>query len=232
MMNWKKNIFNFMSTLETLSVCDNAGHEVIPDSAFTEWQEFTLQIREHRKMVYLIGNGASASMASHTAADLAKNAFIHTEVFTDLSLMTAIANDISFEDVFAEPLRHRMIKGDMLVAISSSGESPNILRATREASKLGGFVVTLSAKRPDNTLRFQGTLNFYVCAQTYGMVESCHATILHHWMDLVLEEGKELLHPSQAKIIAMNEWDEKANRTPSPNQPAHTGMGESDRGAS
>jgi DNA-binding MurR/RpiR family transcriptional regulator len=124
-------------------------------------------------------------MASHVAADLAKNAHVHTEVFSDLSLITAIANDLDYEEVFAEPLRRRMAEGDMLIAISSSGESPNVLRAVEEATRLGGLVVTLSAMRPTNHLRTRGALNLYVPADNYGLAESCHAAILHHWIDSV-----------------------------------------------
>src|SRR5439155_15434224 len=108
---------------------------------------------------YLIGNGASASMASHFAADLAKNAHLHTEVFSDLALITAISNDMGYEHVFAEPLSRRARRGDMLVAISSSGRSPNVLRAVETARRLGLFVVTLSAFAPDNHLRAQGHVN-------------------------------------------------------------------------
>ena len=74
----------------------------------------------------------------------------------------------------------------MLVAISSSGQSPNILRGVKEAKRLGGIVVTLSAMNPENNLRSQGLLNFYVPAKSYGMAETCHAAILHYWMDLVV----------------------------------------------
>lgn len=153
------------------------------DGAITLWVEKTLLVRTCRRTVFVIGNGASASMASHVAADLAKNAHVHTEVFSDLSLITAIANDMSYEEVFAEPLRRRMKDGDMLVAISSSGQSANILRAVREAKTLGGYIVTLSAMRQENMLRDLGHLNFYVPAETYGMAETCHAAILHHWID-------------------------------------------------
>ena len=142
-----------------------------------------MQIRGKKKTVFLIGNGASASMASHIAADLAKNAHVHTQVFTDLSLITSIANDISYDEVYAEPLRRRMTQGDMLVAISSSGQSPNILRAASRATSLGGFLVTLSAMSPENALRSLGMMNFYVPAKTYGMAETCHAAILHYWVD-------------------------------------------------
>ena len=114
-MIWLKNIEKISSNLGSLSVSDSHSDNIEVDKGFALWADLTAQIREQRKTVFLIGNGASASMASHVAADLAKNAHVHTEVFTDLSLITAIANDLSFEDVFSEPLKRRLKKGDMLV---------------------------------------------------------------------------------------------------------------------
>ena len=124
-------------------------------------------------------------MASHLAADLAKNGKFHTEVFSDLSLITAISNDMGYDSVFAEPLRRRAKPGDMLVAISSSGCSSNILAAVDIGLERGLRVVTLSAMSPDNPLRSRGFLNAYVAAQSYGEAETCHAAILHRWMELV-----------------------------------------------
>jgi D-sedoheptulose 7-phosphate isomerase len=79
----------------------------------------------------------------------------------------------------------------MLVAISSSGRSPNILAAVDAAEELGLTVVTLSAKDAENPLRRRGHLNLYVAAETYGLAETSHAAALHWWMDLVqMVDGK------------------------------------------
>ena len=171
--------------MSNLIVTDELGSFVDVEHGFSGWAEVSEKIREEGRTIYLIGNGASASMASHMSADLAKNAHIHTEVFSDLSLMTAISNDISFSEVFAEPIRRRIKKGDMVVSISSSGQSENILKAADEARRRGGSVITLSAMSKENKLRSKGTLNFYVPAETYGLAETCHAAILHFWMDRV-----------------------------------------------
>ncbi len=184
-MNWLSNTEKIFSILRALSVSGSRNQKLEIEEAFNQWLDITVKIREERKTIYLIGNGASASMASHMAADLSKNGHLHTQVFSDLSLITAIANDLSYEEVFAEPLRRRMSKGDMLVAISSSGQSPNIVRAVEVASNLGGTVITLTAMQSDNILQSLGILNYYIPAKTYGLAESCHAIILHHWMDLV-----------------------------------------------
>jgi len=182
---WRRYVSAISACLAGLSVWDAQGQSVDVDEAYTQWVQWTLTLRRSRGIVYLVGNGASASMASHMAADLAKNGRLHTEVLTDPALITALANDIDYESVYAEPLSIRAREGDMLVAISSSGRSPNILKAVAEAKRHGMRVVTLSAMREDNPLRRSGTLNFYVPAETYGGAESAHAAVLHHWMDKI-----------------------------------------------
>jgi D-sedoheptulose 7-phosphate isomerase len=187
MKPWNVNASEIKACLDSLSVWDAASETLEPDLGFSRLREATLRLKKDGNILYLIGNGASASMASHISADLAKNAHLHTRVFTDLSLITAIANDLCYEEVFAEPLRRHFNKGDMLVAISSSGRSPNILQAAREAGNLRGLVITLSAMKPDNPLRTMGNLNFYVPADTYGLAETSHAAILHFWVDQMVE---------------------------------------------
>lgn len=182
---WEQEVDKLSSILHRLTIHGYDGVEYGVDEGFRVWQELTIDVREKKQSIYLIGNGASASMSSHFAADLAKNAHLHTEVFTDISLITAISNDMGYEWVFAEPLRCRAKKGDMLVAISSSGNSKNILCATEVAQKIGLKIITLSAMSPQNPLRSKGLLNAYVRAEIYGHAETCHAAILHHWMDMV-----------------------------------------------
>jgi D-sedoheptulose 7-phosphate isomerase len=189
-VNWSTNINEIGKYLQSISASLSNAGDISADEAFGRWTDLTIHIREQKNTIFLIGNGASASMASHVAADLAKNAHVHTEVFTDLSLITAIANDVSYDEVFAEPLRRRLKKGDMLVAISSSGQSKNILQAVATAKKLGGIVITLSAMKAENPLRREGELNLYVPAQTYGMAETCHAAILHYWIDKIILKNK------------------------------------------
>jgi D-sedoheptulose 7-phosphate isomerase len=182
---WKENCETLRSSLVAIEFTNAALAPVSEDAGFGLWKDLACELGQRRNTIYLIGNGASSSMASHFAADLAKNANLHTEVFSDLSLMTAISNDIGYDQVFAEPLRRRGEPGDMLVAISSSGRSPNILAAAEVAAGLKMTLVTLSSMKPDNPLRRMGQLNLYVPATTYGIAETAHAAALHWWMDLV-----------------------------------------------
>ena len=187
---WQQRVQSLSRLLDGLLFTYRDGSAVETDAGYAEWVDVTLRLRERRQTVYLIGNGASASMASHFAADLAKNGRLHTQVFSDLSLITAISNDMGYDHVFAEPLRRRGHRGDLLVAISSSGRSPNILAAIDVADDLEISVVTLSAKDADNPLRKRGDLNLFVPATTYGLAETAHAAALHWWMDLIqLQDG-------------------------------------------
>ena len=190
MQVWQQHVSQIARLLDGVAFTRRDGAAVPPDDGFSEWVNLTLQLRDRRQTIYMIGNGASASMASHFAADLAKNGRLHTQVFSDLSLITAISNDMGYEHVFAEPLRRRGQRGDLLVAISSSGRSPNILAAVDVADELEMSVVTLTGKDPANPLRKRGDLNLYVSAPTYGLAETAHAAALHWWMDLIqLQDG-------------------------------------------
>jgi len=183
--SWNQHVETISGLLRAVVCSDRDGRPLDVQVAFEQWQAATLLLRERRGTIFLVGNGASASMASHMSADLAKNAHLHTEVFSDVSLITAISNDLGYDQVFSEPLARRCNPCDMLVAISSSGRSPNVLAAVKVANEHGLTVVSLTAMASTNPLRRAGSINLYVPADTYSAAESCHAAILHHWMDMV-----------------------------------------------
>jgi D-sedoheptulose 7-phosphate isomerase len=182
---WAQHILALSRCLSGMQATINGDMPVNCDQAFDLWCDSTEDVRQAERVIYLMGNGASASMASHFAADLAKNADLHTQVFTDVSLITAVANDLSYDMVFVAPLRRRLKAGDMVVAISSSGSSPNVVKAAEFAVSREATLVTLTAMQPTNALRQLGTLSFWLPADTYGMAETGHAAILHYWMDQV-----------------------------------------------
>jgi D-sedoheptulose 7-phosphate isomerase len=187
-MSWSTKIDDLRGLLAGLEVTDGSGAVLAAEDAYKRWFDLATELQTSKRMLYFVGNGASASMACHFSADIGKNARIHTQVFTDPSLVTAMANDISYEQAFATPLRLWGQEGDLLVAISSSGKSPNILAAVAAAKEAGMQVVTLSAMGAANPLRRAGDLNLFVAAKTYGNAETCHAAILHHWMDTLMGE--------------------------------------------
>lgn len=183
---WEQSIDELSGTLRALSVRDASGLE-LGCAGLKLWVERTLELSARGGCAYFAGNGASASMASHFSTDIAKNGGVRAMVFTDPSLMTCVGNDYSYEDVFAQPLSWHMRPGDMAVLVSSSGNSPNIVKAARVARELGGFVATLSAMGEGNALRGLGDVNIYLPAQDYGLAETGHAAVLHHWVDSVIQ---------------------------------------------
>ena len=141
--------------------------------------------------LYFIGNGASASIASHQAVDFWKGTGIPATAFNDAALLTCISNDFGYERVFEKPLELFLKTKDVLIAISSSGSSPNILRASVLARKKRSVIITLSGFRPGNRLRKCGDLNFYVPAVSYGLVEVIHHSILHCILDTMVKQGRK-----------------------------------------
>lgn len=179
----KKGFLNMIATDDKKCVLDI-------NEALKIWIEVCEEKRKFRGLFFFCGNGASATMAEHMSHDCFQNADFMTETCSETSSITAISNDMSYEDVFAYRIGKKLSEKDMLITISASGNSPNIIKAIKTAKELGTYVVTLSGKREDNQSRGLGNLNFYVPLETYGMVESAHAVLLHCWLDMYLDRYK------------------------------------------
>lgn len=173
-----------------IAVSDKSGICIDADVALEKWIDISEQIRKTGGFFFLCGNGASATIAEHLSHDCFQNADFLTYTCSETSHITAISNDISYEDVFAYRISKQLKVGDMLITISSSGNSPNIIKAINTAREKGAFIITLSGKEADNKSRQLGDLNFYIPLPTYGMVESAHATLMHIWLDMYLDKYK------------------------------------------
>ena len=143
-----------------------------------------------RKLI-LIGNGASATMASHFASDFSKNGGIRALTLLDAAMLTAITNDIGREAVFAKQIEIYAQTGDVLLAISSSGSSPNMITAAEAARAKGCEIITFTGFSPSNPLKAMGDLNFHVAAEEYGPVEVAHTALIHTILDLSLGWGTD-----------------------------------------
>lgn len=138
---------------------------------------------QHGNKVMFIGNGGSAAVASHQAIDYWRNGGFRAIAFNDGALLTCISNDFGYEQVFSKPIAMFAQPGDVLFAISSSGQSANILEGARQGTQASCHVITLSAFKPDNPLRQLGDLNFYVPTMAYGYAEIAHLCICHCVLD-------------------------------------------------
>ena len=132
---------------------------------------------------WLIGNGGSSAVASHLANDFSKNGGVRAAAFTDASILTCLSNDFGYEQVYVKALEFQAQPTDGLIAISSSGSSPNIVKAVAQARHMGLWVVTLSGFDPKNALRTLGDINIYVGSMSYGFVELSHFILLHAALD-------------------------------------------------
>jgi D-sedoheptulose 7-phosphate isomerase len=140
--------------------------------------------------VIVIGNGGSAGIASHISVDFWKNGGVKSMAFNDPSLLTCLANDLGVENIFSAPVAAFAEKRDTLLAISSSGKSPNILNAVKAAKEKGCSLITMSGFKPDNPLSKTGDVNFYVPSSGYGYVETAHAALCHCLVDCAIAGKK------------------------------------------
>ncbi|MEX1254281.1 MAG: SIS domain-containing protein [Dehalococcoidia bacterium] len=147
--------------------------------------EALLRARDQARTVFIIGNGGSASTAAHMATDLCKvtavdgKAGVRAVSLPDnVALLTAWSNDAAYEQSFAGPLRAYLSPGDVLIAISASGRSPNVLEATRVANELDALTVGLSGFGGGELARL-AQISLVVDACDYGLVEDAHLAVNH-----------------------------------------------------
>lgn len=148
-----------------------------------------VQKKKELARVFFIGNGGSAAIASHMTADFMKNGGIRTCSLYDMAVMTCMGNDYGYEHIFSKPLGFLADQGDLLVAISSSGKSRNIIEAIKTAREKKANVYTFTGFEENNPVRGMGDVNVYVPCSKYGMVESIHNLILQEVVDRIFDGG-------------------------------------------
>ena len=138
-----------------------------------------------RKTV-IAGNGGSAAIASHCAVDLTKNARIRCVNFNEAGLVTCLANDYGYERWLEKAIELYADAGDAVILISSSGRSPNMIRAADYAHRKSHTLVTFTGFGADNLLKARGDLNFWVDSRAYNIVEMTHQAWLLAACDLII----------------------------------------------
>lgn len=139
------------------------------------------------KKIIIVGNGGSAAMASHFSVDLTKNAKIRCVNFNEADLITCFSNDYGYEHWVEKAIEFYGDKNDILIAISSSGKSENIIKGVN-AARRGKFkaVITFSGFSNKNPLRKLGDVNFWVNSKAYNFVENMHQIWLLAMVDLII----------------------------------------------
>jgi D-sedoheptulose 7-phosphate isomerase len=171
--------------------------ETLPRDAIDRAEEALRSAWRDGRTVFLLGNGGSAATASHLVCDFAKGLVadgrprMRALALTDsVPLITAYANDISYECVFAEQLAGLVQPGDVVVAISGSGNSPNVLAAVRTANELGAVTVGLSGYA-GGKLASLVSLPVVVRSDNMQMIEDAHMIIGHALFTALRDAGLE-----------------------------------------
>lgn len=141
------------------------------------------------KQIFIFGNGGAAANASHFAADLGKGTLgrryegekrVRVTSLTDnVTTLTAYANDLSFEDIFVQQLRNLLNPGDLVIAITGSGNSPNVLKAIEYAKKKGALTIGVLGFKTGGKAARLADHAIIIQSDHYGIIEDT-CTVLHH----------------------------------------------------
>ena len=166
--------------------------EKVDQSQLEKAAELMRQSHAKGGKTIFVGNGGSAAMASHLSVDLTKAAGMRAINFNEADLLTCFANDYGYENWVARALEAYADSDDLVVLISSSGNSKNIINGVAQARKMDLAVITLSGFKSDNTLRTSGDINFWCDSEAYNVVEMTH----HVWLLAIVDF---LIHKKQSQ---------------------------------
>ena len=162
---------------------DSNGGDLDVEAGVDRIYEELQRAKEARQGVFIVGNGGSAAVASHAVTDFVNKGGLRASTLHDPALLTCMTNDYGYENAFARTLSTLAREGDVLIAISSSGQSVNIHNAVRRMKEIKGRTISLSGFQQDNPLRSLGDFNFWIDSDDYGFVEMGHLFLLHHIAD-------------------------------------------------
>ncbi|MBI2264654.1 MAG: SIS domain-containing protein [Armatimonadetes bacterium] len=190
--------------LLSLQVTDGEGGTLSLENGVERAVEMVLSFKSAPGKVIIIGNGGSASTAGHLQNDFFNLVGIRAMVVTEAAQLTAISNDFGYGSCFERPVKQWADIGDLLIAISGSGKSENVLRAVQAGIARGCKVITCSGIGENNPLRRMGHLNFYVPSRYYGYVELAHSALAHYLIDAAATHSEEIACP--AKSVVNKSW--------------------------
>ena len=168
----KKNYFtNYLNKFSKI-------HLNYDNKNFLKIVEILKKIKKDKKKVIIVGNGGSAAIASHVSVDLTKMCKIRAINFNEADLLTCYSNDYGYANWVKKALSSYADKGDLLICISSSGESKNIINGSKFAKKIGCKVITLTGFNRNNKVRKIGNINLWLNSKNYNLVEMTH----HIWL--------------------------------------------------
>ena len=171
--DYNNSIYDLLNNFDTLLI--DKSVELISDC------------KKNNGKVYVVGNGGSSSIASHVSVDLAKVANIPSDTFNNTNLITCFANDYGHDNWIKEAIKAYTSQNDILILISSSGTSKNILNAAQYCKDNKISLITLSGFNTDNPLAQLGNVNIHIPSKKYNFIEMAHHIILVSIVDVFAE---------------------------------------------
>ncbi len=194
--NYESKYFEFIVKGLEETIYEFDKKPVTKEVFFNDLVLLTNEIKNKNGRIFFIGNGASAAFSNHMALDWSKNGGIQAISLSDSALLTALSNDYSYEEAFVKFLEIKKInKNDIVVTISSSGNSLNVTNVLKYCKRNDIKIIGFSGLKPNNSTRAIANYSLYVPRKTYGFVESIHQVFLHLWLD---------------KFMQIFEWDRKS----------------------
>ena len=164
--------------------------DVLQPPELVEWldasRDLCRRTSEGGGKLIFAGNGASASIASHYALDYTKQAKMPAISFNDAATITAYGNDYGYEHWVSRAIEHHGRPDDTAILISTSGRSPNMIRAAEAAKSNGLHTMTLTGHSESNPLRGLGDIAYWVDSHAYNVVEAVHSVWLGLLCDLII----------------------------------------------
>jgi len=160
-------------------------------SALCDIASVIREVRNSNKTVYFAGNGASTTIASHAALDYTNQLAVKCHAMNDPNFITCFANDFGYDDFMSRTAKLYCGQDDVVILISSSGESPNVIAAAKTAREKGCKVITLSGFNSENALRTLGDINLWLDSTQYNVVECIHMIWLVMVCDLIVSEESD-----------------------------------------
>lgn len=197
--------------------------EAVDHDALQRIAERLLEAYENDRSVFIFGNGGSASTASHMAADFSKGTlknvydsrekrFRVVSLTDNVAAMTAYANDLSYDDIFSQQLHNLVQPGDVVIGISGSGNTPNVIKALMHARQVGATTVGLLGFGSGGKAKEFCDLTIIAQSNNYGVIEDFHASVGH-----VLTTALSLMKDAEkgtkrASKVRPHEWTERSAR--------------------
>jgi len=174
-------------------VVPNPNNDLV--NQIIETKKLLIRAHENNKKIMIFGNGGSAAIASHVSVDLTKNAKIRCVNYNEADMITCFSNDYGYERWIEKAIDFYGDKDDVVILISSSGKSKNMINACKAAKNKGvSKIITFTGHDKNNPLSKLGNINFWIDSKAYNFIENIHQVWLLTICDLII--GKREYPPN------------------------------------